>query len=53
MEILILQRRQSRSNAQSNDDNGDGTQAPSSCTTNQNDNTEALNDTSHVDDTAE
>ena len=53
MEILMLQRKQSRYNAQSNDDNGDARQAPSFCTTNPNDNTEALNDTSHVDDTAE
>ena len=42
-----------RDNAQSTYDNGDATQAPSSCTTNPNNDADALKDTAHVDDNAE
>ena len=49
MLILMLQRKQSRYNAQSTDDNSDVTQAPSYCTTNPNDDSDALNDNAHVD----
>eukprot|EP00978_Attheya_sp_CCMP212_P048961 scaffold598390_cov71-Attheya_sp.AAC.1 len=53
MVIAMLQRKQSRANAQSTDDNGDATHAPSSCTTNSNDDTDSLSDTAHVDDNGE
>ena len=53
MVICMLHRKQSRDNTQSNDNNGDATQAPSSCTTNPNDDADALNDTAYVDDNYE
>ena len=49
----MLHRKQYRDNTQSNDNNGDATQAPSLCTTNPNDYADSLNDTAHVDDNAE
>eukprot|EP00978_Attheya_sp_CCMP212_P003266 scaffold6745_cov38-Attheya_sp.AAC.3 len=46
--ISMLQQKQSRANAQSTDDNGDTTHAPSSCTTNPNDDADSLSDTAYM-----
>eukprot|EP00978_Attheya_sp_CCMP212_P041893 scaffold246347_cov47-Attheya_sp.AAC.2 len=45
----MLQQKESRANAQSTDDNGDATHAPSSCTTHPNDDVDSLSDTAHDD----
>ena len=52
MVILMLQRKQYRSNAKTTDDNRDATQASNSYTTNTNYNTDALNYTTHLYDNA-
>eukprot|EP00978_Attheya_sp_CCMP212_P009743 scaffold23194_cov54-Attheya_sp.AAC.9 len=50
MVLSMLQRKESRANAQSaDDDNDDATHAPSSYTTNPNDDADSLSDTAHDD----
>eukprot|EP00978_Attheya_sp_CCMP212_P025405 scaffold81631_cov38-Attheya_sp.AAC.1 len=49
MVISMLQRKESRANAQSIDDNGDATHAPSSFTTNPDDDGESLSETTDDD----
>ena len=49
----MIQRKQSRDDAQSTDDSGDDTHASISCTKNLNDDADELNDTAHVDDNDE
>ena len=47
--ILMLHRKQSRSNAQITDDNGHSQKPPNSCTTISDDDADIKNDTAHVD----